>query len=134
MRKKRHHCVMLRRLASASRLERNVPHWDTLRFMGSRGGLGKASFEDKKKYMNPVIILDTSRDLVSQISSTILDKNSSYRKYIRTFFFFFFASSRKAVSVVRGWKIYSILPMIERTAEYLRWIFHTNLDQTIIKP
>lgn len=134
MRKKRHHCVMLRRLASASRLERNVPHWDTLRFMGSRGGLGKASFEDKKKiYESCHHSRYFSRSCFTNFLD-VLDKNSSYRKYIRTFFFFFFASSRKAVSVVRGWKIYSILPMIERTAEYLRWIFHTNLDQTIIKP
>lgn len=46
-RKKRRHCVMLRRLASVSRLERNVPPCDTLDLRGGRWG--GASFEDKKK-------------------------------------------------------------------------------------
>lgn len=35
-RKKRRHCVMLRRLASVSRLERNVPPCDTLDLRGGR--------------------------------------------------------------------------------------------------
>lgn len=37
-RKKRRHCVMLRRLASVSRLERNVPPYDTLDLQGGRWG------------------------------------------------------------------------------------------------